>query len=811
MKAFALCVLCLLSCTLLVGRTSGRCLSSKPNVERQLVVNGTQTPILLEVNGWDTSSIHTYLAGILLEEVLGYEVSYIFNFTGGEESFHRIAGCPDASDFANCDPVATAKRLIPFTMVNLEIWPSGKESSYRKWVEQAQQVENAGILGVQGKSGWYTFTSVVEDFWTNQNKIVENWKAYKTDVINSFETAESDPVINAIAAPLCSAAEGCTNGWFHGSPACNVSVGGDPSYCAALYYILPSYGPGILNQQVANLNLNVSIAWLGNDFYPKVLEKQANNIPILFGYWEPDAYLAKVNATRISLPPFNADVFATATAAPWGPINCDYATDTLTKIVWPQLKDLASPAYHLLRQLTLTNADTDSMLKLHVNGAGTLSSEGVACDWLNNNIAKWSSWIADPDPCTSADWIATVASCDPDTQTREVTFDWRYVRSDGNRTYGSNCYGGSMLPTPTNIACDFVPLTSSTGLAFTVMSSLMITVGVALVGLVLANHKHAIFKRAQPLFLASIGLGSIMGYMAIMIQSVPKSDSVCLTQPPLLTFGFTLMFGSLFAKTFRIWKILENPKLRRVTVSTWHALGYLAIGLLADAVLLSLWFAVDPPRAVSVATAQPGIGTVNSLHCRSESSIFLVVILFYKLAVLIFGVLLAFKVRKLSSDFHEAKWMGMALYCMFLLSAVALPLLLAVDLSVMAFHVVLCICIILGGSIGSYFILLPKIFHFVKKTSVSIYAQPSSPTAEQTYGTSRGHRHSILSGTNDSGLSSQDEVSGLRAQLAAAEAKIRSLLASGNCHGRDSTDEMQSLLTATPPMSPGLPNQFSGL
>lgn len=60
-----------------------------------------------------------------------------------------------------------------------------------------------------------------------------------------------------------------------------------------------------------------------------------------------------------------------------------------------------------------------------------------------------------------------------------------------------------------------------------------------------------------------------------------------------------LVFGSLFAKVFRVWKIAGNKKLNaNVQVTEWDV-GKPVLGLLLfELIFLAIWTAIDMPKAV---------------------------------------------------------------------------------------------------------------------------------------------------------------------------------------------------------------------
>jgi gamma-aminobutyric acid type B receptor len=66
----------------------------------------------------------------------------------------------------------------------------------------------------------------------------------------------------------------------------------------------------------------------------------------------------------------------------------------------------------------------------------------------------------------------------------------------------------------------------------------------------------------------------------------------------LLSSGFSLVFGSMFAKTYRVHRIFASyggpSKVKDMLLKDKQLIGLILIPLIIDAIILALWVMIDP-------------------------------------------------------------------------------------------------------------------------------------------------------------------------------------------------------------------------
>jgi len=138
------------------------------------------------------------------------------------------------------------------------------------------------------------------------------------------------------------------------------------------------------------------------------------------------------------------------------------------------------------------------------------------------------------------------------------------------------------------------------------------------------------------------------------------SEASCFAYPWLLGIGFMMMFGCLFAKTWRLWRLFSSKSLKAQVISNMFVLQVVMIFVIPMVVFLIIWSAVDGFEVVreSVPDRTP---PMKREVCHTEDGwwpIFTGMIGF----VLIVGCVLTFLIRNLPPEFNDAEPIGFSMY-----------------------------------------------------------------------------------------------------------------------------------------------------
>ena len=209
-------------------------------------------------------------------------------------------------------------------------------------------------------------------------------------------------------------------------------------------------------------------------------------------------------------------------------------------------------------------------------------------------------------------------------------------------------------------------------------------------------RKHKVIKASSPYINILIISGCFMGFVSVIFISIENIDAyltinpkayifLCNARPWLLSIGYTLAFGALIAKTWRIYCIFKNPWRRKRPLKDHVLIGMVCILLAVDVVLLVLWLVLDPLNlhAFIIDTGDETFAQELHLLCsdsdqldisRSGFTIWVVILMVLKGILLLFGFFLVSRTGKIKAVvFQDAKYSGIAIYGVGVVCSIGVP------------------------------------------------------------------------------------------------------------------------------------------
>ncbi|CEP03240.1 hypothetical protein PBRA_003000 [Plasmodiophora brassicae] len=270
------------------------------------------------------------------------------------------------------------------------------------------------------------------------------------------------------------------------------------------------------------------------------------------------------------------------------------------------------------------------------------------------------------------------------------------------------------------------------------------TVAVVIVlGVIAAYTHHPVIASASPLFCVTICLGAIMLLLSnITSGTLPVSSSSCWSTAWLTTLGFSLMFGALFFKTWRVTQVFSMTSTSKHIISNVDLAVRLAAFMLFNVALLAVWMVIQgttsPARKVFQAPQQcPSASLTFTLlpyvdqcdyHPAGLYAIGLVMA-----AVIAWGTMLAYRTRNVPLLlFNESKHIAICMYTVAIVSALAVPTLVAMvgNPTVSLLIRTTATFLLVLACVGSLFI--PKFLIMSAYTIAEIKAMDGSTNNQQT-------------------------------------------------------------------------------
>jgi ABC-type branched-subunit amino acid transport system substrate-binding protein len=306
------------------------------------------------------------------------------------------------------------------------------------------------------------------------------------------------------------------------------------------------------------------------------------------------------------------------------------------------------------------------------------------------------------------------------------------------------------LPPPVHVVIDV-------GLGFVIvgniLAALVMVTSVGWMYWTWRNQKKKIVVAAQPIFLWQLCIGTFILASSIIPMSMQEDDDACIVTPWLLSVGFVTTWSALFAKTWRLNRMLRSKKtFRRVEISSFDVMLPFFVLLVANFAVLLAWTLKAPLTWVwhelggvdEYGRSTKSYGACGPSGSRKELLGFLIPILGINAITFVITMCQCYQARHAPSDFSEAISLFWSMGCVLETLIVGVPLLFVAseDPSAQFLIQTILVCIVCLGILVPVFI--PK------------YRKRSVMDKEEALGTTDGDRPDVLS-TNVSWLGTGSE------------------------------------------------------
>jgi hypothetical protein len=181
-----------------------------------------------------------------------------------------------------------------------------------------------------------------------------------------------------------------------------------------------------------------------------------------------------------------------------------------------------------------------------------------------------------------------------------------------------------------------------------------------------------VIKRSSPLFCHLLSIGGILGAIGVIISLQKPSNFSCNAQIVFFGLGFVIMFGSLFAKTYRMFRIFVVSEIFVRHVRNVDVLRIVGLCIFVEVVIFLVFLIPYPLTRYGFFIEGQW---AYSFGCSSDNQNLLIAILFaYNGALLLWGVYLALRTRHLEKQINESRNIAMSIYNMTVVLIVLVPI-----------------------------------------------------------------------------------------------------------------------------------------
>lgn len=278
------------------------------------------------------------------------------------------------------------------------------------------------------------------------------------------------------------------------------------------------------------------------------------------------------------------------------------------------------------------------------------------------------------------------------------------------------------------------------------------TAAATLVSLV-AWRKDVVVVNGQPALLHLTWLGCAIASWAIFALTVDDDPSdayaahaseACMAAPALFSFGVSLALASLTAKTYRVYKLFVNRKLRVVRFRVGKALALVVVTLGVVVAVLAAWIARAPLfwlRTVNFYDGQ-GFPLASAGTCAGtdETLGFAVAVASLFALALVCAAVAAHAVRNVPDEYQESRWIALVLLFVAEIYIVAVPTVVAVwPVGGAGRFMLLSTIVFVNTELVLVLVFAPKVFAVVTKSDLwarvmGASASATDPTAAVSVG-----------------------------------------------------------------------------
>ncbi|KAK0159943.1 hypothetical protein PV328_007400 [Microctonus aethiopoides] len=277
------------------------------------------------------------------------------------------------------------------------------------------------------------------------------------------------------------------------------------------------------------------------------------------------------------------------------------------------------------------------------------------------------------------------------------------------------------------------------------ISTLGIIIAIILVIFNIWNRHRRVILSSHPVCNTIMLVGVIACFISVFLLGIDgrfvepwEYGGICQARAWMLSLGFTLAFGAMFSKVWRVHRLTTKTKADQAklfmgkqkvssvqkNIQPWKLYTMVSALIAIDIIILGLWQGLDPlqrtietfplelsPHGDDDARIRPELE-----HCESENnSIWLGLIYAYKGVVLVFGLFLAYETRSIKvKQINDSRYVGMSIYNVVVLCLITAPVTMVIASQQDASFTFVALAIIFCCFLSMALIFVPKVIEVIR-------------------------------------------------------------------------------------------------
>uniref|UniRef100_A0A1B0CTX3 G-protein coupled receptors family 3 profile domain-containing protein n=2 Tax=Lutzomyia longipalpis TaxID=7200 RepID=A0A1B0CTX3_LUTLO len=265
------------------------------------------------------------------------------------------------------------------------------------------------------------------------------------------------------------------------------------------------------------------------------------------------------------------------------------------------------------------------------------------------------------------------------------------------------------------------------------ISSCGILVALALIVFNIWNRHRRVIQSSHPVCNTIMLFGVITCLVSVILLGIDGRfvgpdvyPQVCQARAWLLAAGFTLAYGAMFSKVWRVHRFTTKTKTdpKQKKVEPWKLYTMVSGLLSVDLVIMLTWQLYDPlQRRLETFPLEDPTSTNDDVkirpeleHCESENnSIWLGVIYGFKGLILVFGLFLAYETRSIKvKQINDSRYVGMSIYNVVVLCLITAPVAMVIASQQDASFAFVALAVIFCCFLSMLLIFVPKVIEVIR-------------------------------------------------------------------------------------------------
>ncbi|UJR08742.1 hypothetical protein I4U23_012999 [Adineta vaga] len=291
-------------------------------------------------------------------------------------------------------------------------------------------------------------------------------------------------------------------------------------------------------------------------------------------------------------------------------------------------------------------------------------------------------------------------------------------------------HGNSPTRDRTDQIVQFEHIYLSVFISVTVTSAIGLFISISLFVFNIRFQTHRYIRMSSPSLNNIILCGCMLAYITTILMGVNSSlfpekssinkfmNMICVMRGWLLCISFTLAFGSMFSKTWRVHSIFTNIHITKRAIHDSRLLAVVGTLLCIDLFFLISWQIFDPiRRKVIYDDPYPHEHDEDiQIHpyyevCKGEfTSFWLLLLILYKGLLMFFGSFLSWKTRHVTIPaLNDSRYIGLSVYIVFICCTLGLLVTFIPSEQIQLSYFLISLFIIICTTSTLGFVFVPKI------------------------------------------------------------------------------------------------------